>query len=267
MQNEERLKTMFRTISEDEKVRFPWLEERTILLAPTGSTVYGTNIEEVSDDDYIGICIPPKSYYLGLNSFNEYSNTNGKNFRNKKGDIDLVIQHINKFIKNAIQGVPNNIEILFLNPDQYVILTSLGKVLIDNRKLFLTKLIKDKYDNFADAQIKKLKTKKLRSTGRIELIEKYGYDTKFFSHAVRLLTSAIEILETGDYVALRPNREFLKECRLGKYTLEETFKIVDDLRRKLNDAYLKSKLPEEPDYEAINNLLIEINERALSGEI
>ncbi|USK36431.1 nucleotidyltransferase domain-containing protein (plasmid) [Bacillus sp. F19] len=93
-----------------------WLEDRTIILSPTGSYAYGTNTE-TSDKDYKGVCIPPIEYYLGLDAFNEYNTTGGKNFRNTKDDIDVSIIHINKFVKDAMQGVPNNIEILFVRPE------------------------------------------------------------------------------------------------------------------------------------------------------
>ncbi|GAA0339248.1 hypothetical protein GCM10008967_31950 [Bacillus carboniphilus] len=85
-----------------------WLEDRTIILAPTGSYAYGTNTE-TSDKDYKGVCIPPIDFYLGLNAFNEYNTTGGKNFKNTKDDIDINIIHINKFVKDAMHGVPNNI--------------------------------------------------------------------------------------------------------------------------------------------------------------
>lgn len=69
-----------------------WLEDSTIILAPTGSYAYGTNTEE-SDRDYKGVCIPPIDYYLGLESFNEYNNSGGKNFKNTKDDIDINITY------------------------------------------------------------------------------------------------------------------------------------------------------------------------------
>ena len=67
-----------------------WLDERTILMAPTGSFAYGTNVES-SDRDYKGICIPPIDCYLGLSSFKGYDNTGGNNFRNTKDDVDVTI--------------------------------------------------------------------------------------------------------------------------------------------------------------------------------
>src|SRR5690606_37170348 len=137
------------------------------------------------------------------------NNSGGKNFKNTKDDVDVNIIHINKFVKDAIQGVPNNIEILFVRPEDYIKVTPLGQKLIDNRHLFLSKQIQKKFGGYAYSQLMKLKQKKSNGTGRQDLIQKYGYDTKFAMHSVRLLTSAIEILETGDFSTYRPNRQEL----------------------------------------------------------
>lgn len=242
---------------------YPWLNERTILLSLTGSQAYGTSVEG-SDIDYKGVCIPPVEYYLGLKSFNEYNNTGGKNFKNTKNDKDCSVLHVNKFVKDAMDGTPNNIEILFARPHDYLKVTDLGQVLIDNRHLFLSKKVKNRFGGYARSQAQKLKSENSNGTGRRDLIEKYGYDTKFFMHSIRLLTSAIEILNTGDYSTYRSNREFLLECRNGKYTLEEALWMIDDYDSRLNESFNRSKLPEESDYEAVNNLLIEINREGLN---
>lgn len=121
-----------------EQSNLTWLEDRTIILSPTGSYAYGTNTD-TSDKDYKGVCIPPVEYYLGLDSFNEYNTSGGKNFRNTKDDVDVNIIHVNKFVRDAMQSVPNNIEILFVRPEDYIKVTPLGQILIDNRHLFLSK--------------------------------------------------------------------------------------------------------------------------------
>lgn len=236
---------------------FPWLEERIIILGVTGSYAYGTNTPD-SDKDYKGVCIPPIDYYLGLNSFNEYNTSGGKNFRNTKDDVDINILHINKFVLDAMKGVPNNIELLFLREEDYLKKTELGEELINNRHLFLSKNVKYKFGGYAQSQIKKM----LHSP-RKEYIEKYGYDTKFFMHAVRLLTSCIEILKIGDFSTYRPNREFLIACREGKFKLEEAIELIKELQDKVDKAYEKSELPEQPDINKINELLIAINLKAL----
>lgn len=245
-----------------EQSNLDWLDERTILLSPTGSYAYGTNTE-TSDKDYKGVCIPPVEYYLGLESFNEYNNTGGKNFKNTKDDIDVSIIHINKFVKDAMLGVPNNIEILFVRQEDYLKVTPLGQMLIDNRHLFLSKQLKNKFGGFASSQIHKLKVKQSNGTGRQELIEKFGYDTKFFMNGIRLFTSGIEILETGDFSTFRPNRELLMSCRNGDYTFDEAIEMIEHYDNKLKEAYEKSELPSKPDYKKINSLLMEINKTGL----
>jgi len=127
---------------------FPWLEDRTILLAVTGSHAYGTATEH-SDKDYKGVCIPPIDYYLGLKMFNEYNKSGGKNWRNTKDDVDVTILHVNKFVHDAMLGVPNNIEILFVRSEDLLKVTPLGQKLIDNRHLFLSKQIRRKFGGYA----------------------------------------------------------------------------------------------------------------------
>jgi uncharacterized protein len=239
-----------------------WLEERTIILSPTGSYAYGTNTE-TSDHDYKGVCIPPIEYYLGLEAFNEYNSSGGKNFKNTKDDVDVNIIHINKFVKDAMAGVPNNIEILFVRPEDYLKVTPLGQRLIDNRHLFLSKLIQKRFGGYAYSQIQKLKNKVSNGTGRQDLINAFGYDTKFFMHSVRLLTSAIEILDTCDYSTYRGNRELLLECRNGRYTFTEALQMIEELDEQLKVAVTKSALPSTPDYKKINQLLMDINREGL----
>lgn len=250
-------------LKEDNSNSTPWLEERTILLSPSGSFAYGTNTE-TSDKDYKGVCVPPVDYYLGLNAFNEYNTAGGKNFKNTKDDVDINIIHINKFVKDAMMGVPNNLEILFVKPEDYLKVTELGEVLVENRHLFLSKAIYKKFRGYANSQKHKMIIKKSNGTGRQDLIEEHGFDTKFFMHTIRLQTSAIEILETGNYSTFRPNRELLLDCRSGKYSLEEALEMVEAYDKKLEEAFDNcTVLPATPDYDKINNLLIDINRRAL----
>lgn len=246
-----------------DKTNLTWLEERTIILSPTGSYAYGTNTAE-SDKDFKGVCIPPIDYYLGLESFNEYNTSGGKNFKNTKDDVDVNIIHINKFVKDAMQGVPNNIEILFVRPEDYLKVTPLGQYLIANRHLFLSQQIRKKFGGYAYSQIQKLKNKNSNGTGRQDLIEKFGYDTKFFMHSVRLLTSAIEILETGDFSTYRPNNNFLIDCRNGRYSFNEALEMVEHYDNLLKEVSEKSELPKTPDYKRINSMLMEINQKGLN---
>lgn len=252
---DKKLKNHLNLLTQEEEVT--WIQDRTILLAPIGSYAYGTNVE-TSDRDYKGICIPPKEYFLGLKSFNEYNSAGGKNFKNTVDDIDVNILHINKFVIDAMAGVPNNIELLFIEKDKYIKLTEIGEELIDNRHLFISKFIKSKFGGYAKGE-----SKRMVECGRKEIVDVYGYDTKMFMHSVRLLTSAIEILKTGDFNTFRPNRDFLLECRSGKYSLIQAKEIIFDLEKEVMEAHDKSNIPEVVNYEKINALLVNLNEKAL----
>jgi predicted nucleotidyltransferase len=237
-----------------------WIKNKTILLTVTGSHAYGTNTVN-SDIDYKGVCIPPEEYYLGLKSFNNYNSVGSKNFKNS---IDITILHINKFVIDAMQGVPNNIEILFVNPEHIVFTNEYGKELISKRNDFLSKIIKNKFGGYAYSQIQKLKAKNINGTGRQDLINKYGYDTKYAYHSVRLLTSAIEILKTGNFNTYRPNKNELINIRNGKYSFDELLSIITHLDNELTELYETSNIiPNKPDYYKINSWLININKKAL----
>lgn len=243
-----------------------WLKNRTILLTVTGSYAYGTNTE-TSDIDYKGVCIPPEEYYFGLKTFNDYNTTGGKNWKSTKEDVDISIMHINKFVLDAMQGVPNNIEILFVRPWDIIYKNKFGDELISHRYDFLSKALKHKFGGYAHSQLKKLLVKSSNGSGRQDLIEKYGYDTKFYMHSVRLLTSAIEILKTGNFSTYRTNREELLACRNGRDTLEQAVAYIQELDKELNELYKTSTaIPYKPDYDKINKWLIDLNKRAMLEE-
>ena len=239
-----------------------WLDERTILMAPTGSFAYGTNVES-SDRDYKGICIPPIDCYLGLSSFKGYDNTGGNNFRNTKDDVDVTIQHLSKFVRGAMQGIPNDLEMLFVKPEEYLKLTELGQRLVENRHLFLSQQVFAKMGGYSSSQMNRAKKSAGMLTGRVELIAAHGWDTKYFMHAIRLMDQAIEILETGTFTTYRPNREFLLDCRTGKYSFDEAVQLFEEYDKKLRQAKETSVLPVQPDKEKINALLIDLTRTGL----
>ncbi len=163
-----------------------WLEQRTILLTKYGSHAYGTNTPQ-SDLDYKGVCIPPPEYYLGLKSINEYNTAGGKNFtKNVAGDIDVVVAHINKFVRDAMNGVPNNLDVLFCRDEDIIHIDEFGKELRSMRKEFLSKALKHKFCGYAKSQKHKIIIKKGNGSGRQELVDEFGYDcyierTKFLT--------------------------------------------------------------------------------------
>lgn len=237
-----------------------WLSEQTILLGKTGSHAYGTATED-SDLDFKGVIIPPPSYFLGLDSFTHYDKKGGSNFKNKAGDVDVTLMHINKFVLDCLAGTPNSLELLFLNEEDYVHLDQRGLELISIREQFLSKQVMKKFGGFAKSQTAKMKDLKSNGAARADLVEKYGYDTKFYTHTIRLYIMAIEILTKHTLTVRMSNADYLLKLRNGFHTLEQALANIDMHERMLQAAYEQSTLRDTPDIEFVAKWLVDFNTR------
>jgi len=240
----------------------PWLAKRTICVGVVGSMAYGTNVA-TSDEDYKGVCIPPIEYYLGMAKFNSYDTT-GHEGKFKYEDHDLSIMTLTKFVSDCLDGVPNNLELLFLE-NGYLHVDPHGyfQQLRDVRMEFLSKKCKPKLIGYAYSQIKKMENG-AGGSKRDYLKAAYGYDTKFAMHAVRLLNMGIEILEQGTFTVLRPEAAYLRDVREGKYPMDEVISTIQQKQARLEWLYENSKaVPDVPDYNKINKLLINLNLQTL----
>ncbi|MEK4006460.1 nucleotidyltransferase domain-containing protein [Paenibacillus sp. FSL H3-0333] len=227
--------------------------ERLILKMYSGSISYGTNTPE-SDEDYRGICVPPTNYLLGLEQFEQ----------KERKEPDEVIYSLKKFIKLALENNPNIIDALFVNEKHIIFINDYGKELINIRDQFLSKRVYKTYGGYAVAQLKKLTSVDKNAIGkRAKTIAKYGYDTKNALHLIRLLNMGIEILSGQGVNVFRHDRDYLNEIRNGKYKLEEIKEEYQRLNELLDDAFAKSKLPEEPNVDLINEWLINTQKRSL----
>lgn len=123
-----------------------WLRDRTVFLTRHGSHAYGLNTA-TSDEDFKGLAIPPREYFLGY--ANRFEQGESK-------DPDLVIYDIRKFFALAADCNPNIIEVLWTDPVDHVIKTPIGEELIDHRELFLSRKARHTFSGYAIAQLKRI---------------------------------------------------------------------------------------------------------------
>jgi len=102
-----------------------------------------------------------------------------------------------------------------------------------------------------------------RNPKRREIELKYGYDCKHAMHLCRLMNMGIEILTEGAVKVLRPDRDFLKQVREGYFTYDKLIEWSEEREKMMEEAYIRSELPHTPDFDKINNLLIELYEEFL----
>jgi uncharacterized protein len=125
-----------------------WLPTRTIYITRHGSHAYGLNTPE-SDLDLRGIAIPPKEYFIGF--LKRFEQAESK-------DPDLTIHDIRKFFALAADCNPNIIEVLWSDEEDHLLVTPVGKKLLDARALFLSRKAKSTFSGYAIAQLKRIKT-------------------------------------------------------------------------------------------------------------
>ena len=99
-----------------------------------------------------------------------------------------------------------------------------------------------------------------RNPARAELEARYGYDTKHAMHLLRLLRMGMEILETGEVHVYRPDREWLLGVRNGLLEYEELLALAAEYEARLAILQAASTLPEAPEVEQVEALVIALQE-------
>jgi hypothetical protein len=82
------------------------------------------------------------------------------------------------------------------------------------------------------------------------------YDAKNMMHTIRLLQVALEIGNIGKLNVKRQNREELLAIKSGKYDYKDLLDMADSLMTQIESAYLESDLPDVPDKEKLETVLV-----------
>jgi len=85
-----------------------------------------------------------------------------------------------------------------------------------------------------------------------------NYDAKNMMHTFRLLNMAEEIAVEKRIHVFRKDRDFLLKIRNGAFLYDDLVKMASEKITEIETLYAKSDLPEAPDREQINELLVKI---------
>lgn len=105
-----------------------------------------------------------------------------------------------------------------------------------------------------------------RNPHRAQLEERHGYDTKHAMHLCRLLKMGIEILDQGKVLVNRPDRDWLLAVRQGSLPYEDLLLWVRQAEEQLSAAERASSLPEKPDADFAEGLVVSITEAYLASD-
>lgn len=214
----------------------------TILKGLVGSKAYGLDHAD-SDDDFLGIYVAPTTEILRFTGYTDKQST-----RVEHEPDDFTLHEIGKYLKLAANGNPTVLELLFL--DDYLIQTQTGKLLVENRDMLLSNIVFKTYGGYATQQMERLER---RGDGSFSSDLRKRKE-KHARHLARLITQCKELVTTGKITVRLENPEYIRS--IGELPDDQIREWFDQNIAEL-DA-LESVLPEKPDYERINDFLLEV---------
>lgn len=211
------------------------------------------------DRDYMGIFIAPLEYYFGL-----AGETKGWESHQKidNDGNDMTLHELRKFVRLACKGNPSVLSFLWNEPEMILHSTEIGEILLDHRRDFSSKKVYHAIKGYATSQIKRMNKGPdacYMNQKRKKLYEKFGYDTKYASHTIRLIRMGVEFLEKGELIVYREkDRQELIDIKQGKIPFEDIITMGQDLCNDLDKAFEVCGLPDEPNYFSISVWLIDL---------
>ena len=239
-----------------------------ILRCEVGSTVHGLGVAGTDDRDELGVCIEPPEWVIGLRHFEQFvQRSKPQGVRSEAGDLDLTVYGLRKFSSLALKGNPS-ILLLFNVPDEKcIVLTDLARELRDLAWAFASRKAGAAFLGYMQQQRQRLMGERGQmNVKRPELIERYGFDTKYAGHILRLGFQGIDYMNTGSFPIPMPDeqRELILAVRTGQVSENDVLTKAGELEAELKDAIDATSLPAEPDYAAVNAFLIDAYERTWS---
>jgi predicted nucleotidyltransferase len=235
-------------------------ERTTILRVPAGSTLHGLQLPGTDDSDELGVCVEELRFAFGFSEFEQYifrsaAEREGRHDApSAPGDLDLTIYSLRKFLRLAMQGNPQLIQSLFVPENLCLVRTGLGIALQALAPAIVSRAAGARYLGYLEAQRQRLLGERgQKKVNRPALEAKYGYDTKYAMHILRLGFQGVELLSTGRLTLpmAEPDRSFVFATRKGEISLQDALTKAGELERTIKDLLTDSPVREKPDVERI----------------
>lgn len=220
------------------------LEEFIIYRCVVGSRAYGLDHDE-SDTDRRGIYLAPAELEWSLfgapEQFEDHSSQS-------------CYWELQKFLAMALKANPNILECLYSPIIEKV--TPLGEEILAMRGCFLSQMIFQTFNGYAMSQFKKIE-RDIRNHGDVRW--------KHAMHLLRLLiTGAATLREVRVPVRVEAHRDRLLAVKRGGLSWAEVDVWRKELHRDFDRALAETRLPERPDYEAANRILLKARRQMAS---
>jgi uncharacterized protein len=229
----------------DERLAEFNLYDRVIYRCVIGSRAYGLD-DSASDTDRRGVYLPPARLHWSLFGVPEQI---------ENEETQETYWEIQKFLTLALKANPNILECLYSPIVEHM--ADIARPILEQRQIFLSKMVYQTYNGYVLSQFKKLQAD-LRNRGEAKW--------KHIMHLLRLLLAGIETLRKQRVpVRVEDNamRERLLSIKRGEIPLDELERWRLELHAQFDEAFIKTKLPDRPDYARANDLLLAARRHAI----
>lgn len=160
--------------------------------------------------------------------------------------------------KNCVHGASLNGIVSGLEAND----VSLSSIPKGTEHLVLMNFNKDGYSVYCKAYREYRDWESRRNEQRYQstLLHGKNYDAKHMMHTFRLLEMAEEIACYRKVIVHRKDREFLLKIRAGEFEFSDLMNMVEGKMENMKIVYENSDLPEKPDEQRAQQILIEIRE-------
>jgi uncharacterized protein len=221
----------------------PWIVYR----CQVGSKAYGL-AQDDSDDDLRGIYLPPSRLHWSLRCLPEQ-------LEYADGQRDEVYWELEKFLRLALKANPNVLETLWT--PLVLLADATAQELRDLRQAFLSKHLYKTYSGYVLSQFRRM-ANAFKGKGT--------YKSKHAMHLIRLLHSGIAALQTGEIrIDVAERRTELLHIRNDGVPFEEVKRRALELDEQFQSAFERTHLPEQPDYERVDDFLIRARRRMVDA--
>ena len=218
----------------DKEYKFLWNNEYdTVLIALGGSHAYGTNTP-TSDIDVRGVVMDPKDCIVGLHNFEQTEK------HDADSDVDCVRYGLKKWINLLLGNNPNVIEMISPQERNIIYCSDIGKSIIENRHLFLSKKVAFTFGAYAKAQLDRVENNLSRHTDDQVMKENHMLNSimgmiKNDNYRYANLPEGSLQLFIDDSDKEDLEKEIFVNCHLDHYPLRDFKSIWSDLQNIVKD--------------------------------
>lgn len=237
---------------------------RLICLVYSGSVAYNSFVEGESDIDLIGMYFGPVDVELGacrspktLEGVTRVALKEGGGYRSVR--VEVTLYPVRRAIGLLAKGSPNLLPLLFGLRSHVLISTEEYESIRKESWRFVSGKVYSSVNGYARGQLKSLEGGGAKNGRRAELVNRHGYDTKAAYHAIRLLSTLVDLYSLGTIKIYRDvDRDFLMSVRMGKHDKKGVYKVINEMRNKLDELSGIASLPDGANMEAIDRLCAKV---------